>query len=139
MKKENCFYCTKNHELSDLMIKICDFENSTLYLFKDQRYPGRCVLAFHDHREELFELSEEEQKVFFKSLSEVASVLKKIFHADKINYAIYGDLVSHFHVHMVPKKKDGPEWGIPFTDMKEKIYLTDEEYQSRIKLIKSSL
>ena len=66
MKKENCFYCTKNHELSDLMIKICDFENSTLYLFKDQRYPGRCVLAFHDHREELFELSEEEQKVFFK-------------------------------------------------------------------------
>ena len=60
MKKENCFYCTKNHELSDLMIKICDFENSTLYLFKDQRYPGRCVLAFHDHREELFELSEEE-------------------------------------------------------------------------------
>ena len=39
----------------------------------------------------------------------------------------------------VPKKKDGPEWGIPFTDMKEKIYLTDEEYQSRIKLIKSSL
>ena len=96
MKKENCFYCTKNHELSDLMIKICDFENSTLYLFKDQRYAGRCVLAFHDHREELFELSEEEQKVFFKSLSKVASVLKKIFHADKINYAIYGDLVSHF-------------------------------------------
>ena len=120
MKKENCFYCTKNHELSDLMIKICDFENSTLYLFKDQRYPGRCVLAFHDHRE-------------------VASVLKKIFHADKINYAIYGDLVSHFHVHIVPKKKDGPEWGIPFTDMKEKIYLTNEEYLSRIKLIKSSL
>ena len=111
MKKENCFYCTKNHELS----------------------------AFHDHREELFELSEEEQKVFFKSLSEVASVLKKIFHADKINYAIYGDLVSHFHVHIVPKKKDGPEWGIPFTDTKEKIYLTNEEYLSRIKLIKSSL
>lgn len=24
----------KNHELSDLMIKICDFENSTLYLLK---------------------------------------------------------------------------------------------------------
>ena len=87
----------------------------------------------------VFGLSEEEQKVFFKSLSEVASVLKKIFHADKINYAIYGDLVSHFHVHIVPKKKDGPEWGIPFTDMKEKIYLTNEEYLSRIKLIKSSL
>lgn len=67
-----------------------------------------------------FELSEEETKSIFKSLSEVASVLKKIFHADKINYAIYGDLVSHFHVHIVPKKKDGPEWGIPFTDMKRK-------------------
>ena len=139
MKKENCFYCTKNHELSDLMIKICDFENSTLYLFKDQRYPGRCVLAFYEHCEELFELTEEEQKIFFKSLSKTASILKEIFHADKINYAIYGDLVSHFHVHIVPKKKNGPEWGIPFTDTKEKFYLSDKEYQSRIKLIKSSL
>lgn len=139
MKKNDCFYCTQNKELTDLMIKICDFDCAVLYLFKDQRYPGRCVLAFSDHREELFELSPEEQDAFTKKLSHVAKTLKELFHADKINYAVYGDLVSHFHVHIVPKKKGESEWGAPFTDVKEKILLTQEEYKKRIELIRTAL
>ena len=128
----------KLYIVSDDGFAILDENNNCrIYIYSDydnfiQNDKLKYLYSFSD-------FSEEEQKVFFKSLSEVASVLKKIFHADKINYAIYGDLVSHFHVHIVPKKKDGPEWGIPFTDMKEKIYLTNEEYLSRIKLIKSSL
>lgn len=139
MKEKNCFYCTKDQNLTSLMIKICDFEYATLYLFKDQRYAGRCVLAFSNHKEELFELSSEEQIAFTNSLSKVAKSLKELFHADKINYAIYGDLVSHFHVHIVPKTKNGPEWGIPFTDTKEKIYLSEAEYANRINDIKNAL
>ena len=43
---ENCFYCSKNEYLDNLMIKICDLEVSTLYLFKEQTYEGRCNVVF---------------------------------------------------------------------------------------------
>ena len=139
MKKNDCFYCTQNEALTNLMIKICNLDHSTLYLFKDQRYAGRCVLDFSNHKEELFELTEEEQISFTRALSKTAKTLKELFHADKINYAVYGDLVSHFHVHIVPKTKNGPEWGIPFTDTKDNVLLTDSEYKERIEKIRQAL
>ena len=47
----------------------------------------------------------------------------------KINYAIYGDLVSHFHVHVVPKQRDGLQWGGPFTDTLPKVTLGEGEFR----------
>ncbi len=32
----DCFYCVKDSRLTDLMIKVCDLEASTLYMFKEQ-------------------------------------------------------------------------------------------------------
>ena len=139
MNEKDCFYCTQDDRLKNLMIKICDMPCATLFLFRDQRYTGRGVLAFSAHKEELFELTQEEQNAFTHSLAKCACVLKNLFHADKINYAVYGDLVPHFHVHLVPKYKNGPEWGGPFTDTNTKILLKDNEYQDRINLIKDAL
>ena len=48
----------------------------------------------------------------------------------KINYAIYGDIVSHFHVHLVPKHRDGLQWGGPFTDTLPKVTLSAEEFKA---------
>ena len=126
MNTNDCFYCTKDERLQGLMIKICDMPCATFYLFKD-------------HKEEFFELTQEERSIFSESMATCARVLKDLFHADKINYAVYGDLVSHFHVHLVPKFKDGPEWGGPFTDTNPKTLLTDEAYDARIQLIKDAL
>ena len=36
--------------------------------------------------------------------------------------------MSHFHVHLVPKKRDELQWGGPFTDTLPKVFLRDEEY-----------
>ena len=43
-----------------------------------------------------------------------SEVLQVIFCPDKINYAIYGDIVNHFHMHIVPKYKDKKNWGSPY-------------------------
>ena len=139
MNQNNCFYCIKDERLSNLMIPVCAFSTSTLYLFKDQRYPGRCVLACDKHYNEIFELSYKERETIMQDLSKVSKALKLLFHADKINLAVYGDLVSHFHVHIVPKTRDGFEWGKPFSDEKEKHFLEDAEYQDRINKIKMAL
>ena len=44
------------------------------------------------------------------------------------NYAIYGDKVSHFHVHVVPKREGELQWGGPFTDDIEKVKLPEEVF-----------
>ena len=62
-----------------------------------------------------------------------------MFHPDKINYATFGDLVPHVHVHMVPKYKDGLQWGAPFDDSVPKKLLTEEEYNEMIEKIRSAL
>ena len=57
MSNENtCFYCEKDERLTDLMLEICKLKVSTLYLFKEQTYKGRCVVAYKGHINELYEL-----------------------------------------------------------------------------------
>ena len=68
--------------------------------------------------------------VFFAEVSLVAHAIANYTKADKINYAIYGDIVSHFHVHLVPKHRDGLQWGGPFTDTLPKVTLSAEEFKA---------
>ena len=45
-ERDNCLYCRNKAVLDELMIKICDLDVSTLYLFREQTHKGRCVVAF---------------------------------------------------------------------------------------------
>jgi len=73
---ENCFYCSKNEDLDSLMIKICDLEVSTLYLFKEQTYKGRCNVVFKEHKSEITELTEEETVAFMNDVRRVAKAIQ---------------------------------------------------------------
>ena len=50
----NCFYCENGEKLNSLMIEICKLPCSTVYLNRDQKHPGRCVVTFKDHKTEYF-------------------------------------------------------------------------------------
>ncbi len=135
-----CFYCAKDSRLSDLMIPIAPLQVSTLYLFKEQTYQGRCIVALNDHVKELFLLDSDSQKLFTEDLAKAAKALNDTFAPDKINYAAYGDKVTHLHFHLVPKYENGPQWGQVFDMMPaEKILLADSEYQILIERIKGRL
>lgn len=126
----SCFYCEKDQRLLDLMLPLAELTWSNVYLFRDQKHPGRCVVALKEHKDELFQLSPQQRDGFFAEVSAVAQAISEYTKADKINYAIYGDLVSHFHVHLVPKHRDGLQWGGPFTDNLPKEMLSDQEYET---------
>ena len=111
---KDCFYCEKDDRLQDLMIKIEELQISDFYLNRDQTHPGRCILAFNQHKKEVFELTSSELHRFMEDLSIAAKALQEAFAPDKINYAIFGDIVSHLHVHLVPKYKNGENWGEAF-------------------------
>ena len=139
MKDQNCGYCMKDSHLDPFGIYICDLDASVLVLFKEQSHPGRCIVAYKDHVGEMVELSDEERNAFFADVNRVAKAIHAAFHPDKINYGSYGDTSGHMHFHLVPKYKDGPEWGGVFQMDPKQTYLSQEEYAEMIAKIKANL
>lgn len=136
----NCFYCVKDNRLTDIMIPICELDASILYLFKEQTYKGRCLVAYKEHKSELFHLTDEERDLFMKDVARTAAAIEKAFSADKINYGAYADKMTHLHYHIVPKYENGPSWGGTFEMMPEpKVLLSDEEYAEIIAKVKENL
>ncbi|MBC2849887.1 HIT family protein [Cetobacterium sp. 8H] len=131
----DCIYCSKDKNLKELMSEICKLEGSILYLFRDQKHLGRCVLAYKYHATELFEIPRYNYEIYMKELKFVANKLKELFNCDKVNYAVYGDLINHVHFHIVPKYKDGIQWGEPFSDKINPKFLKDEEFEKIKNLI----
>lgn len=135
-----CFYCEKDQRLDDLMIEICQLEVSTLYLFKEQTYRGRCLVAYKGHVNELFELQDKELEAYIKDVAKAAAAMKKAFSPNKINYGAYSDKLPHLHFHLVPKYQDGPSWGSTFEMMPTpKVAFSDAEYSELIEKIKRNL
>lgn len=85
-------------------------------------------------------MSEAERCVFFNDVAHVALVLTELFHAEKINYSIWGDKVNHTHVHLVPKMQQQSEWGKPFLhDPDHPVHVDEDTFQKRIVMLREAL
>jgi diadenosine tetraphosphate (Ap4A) HIT family hydrolase len=136
----DCFYCQRDRRLDDLMVEITPLPASTLYLFKEQTYRGRCVVAYRAHVNELFELSESDLHAFMQDVARAAAAIKAAVGAAKINYGAYSDKLPHLHMHLVPKFPEGPSWGAPFEMMPaNKQFLSADDTAELIHAIRSKL
>lgn len=138
-KDVNCAYCMEGELVAKFGIKICDLATSKLYLFKEQSHKGRVIVAHNYHVGDMTLLSSEERDAFFADVSKVSKALQAAFHPEKVNYGAYGDTGHHLHFHLVPKYKEGFEWGGVFAMNPDKTYLTEEEYEAVINEIKKHL
>ncbi|AXI10910.1 HIT domain-containing protein [Oceanobacillus sp. 143] len=136
---KDCMYCMEDERRDDLMIEIGKLDVSTVFLFKEQTYAGRCNVVYKDHVKELFDLDQDELAAFMNDVKKVATAVDKAFHPDKINYGAYGDTLHHLHMHVVPKYEGKENWGSTFEMNLGKTYLSDEEYEEVIKKIKENL
>lgn len=122
------------------MIEIAQLSASTLYLFREQTHRGRCVVAYRDHVNELFELSDAELALFMKDVARAARAIKTACNPKKINYGAYSDKLPHLHMHLVPKYEGGTAWGTTFEMMPaNKKLLTDAECADVIAAIRKAL
>ncbi|WP_423802187.1 HIT family protein [Neobacillus sp. SAB-20_R2A] len=136
---KDCMYCMEDERIDNLMIKIANLGVSTVFLFKEQTYKGRCNVVYKDHVKELFELSDQELSLFMNDVKRVAAAIDRAFQPNKINYGAYGDTLHHLHLHVVPKYEGEDNWGSTFVMNPGKVYLTDKEYSDMIKKIKANL
>lgn len=136
---QQCLYCTNNETLQQLMIPIADLRVSRAFLFKEQTYRGRCLVAYNGHVNDLNELSDEERNLFMADVVQVTRAMQKAFNPEKINYGAYSDKLCHLHFHLAPKYVDGPDYGGTFQMNPGKTYLSDEEYSEMIAAVKAAL
>ena len=136
---KECLYCTNNETLHNLMIEFATLRVSRAFLFKEQTYRGRCLVAYNGHVNDLNELSDDERNDFMADVAQVTRAMQKAFNPEKINYGAYSDKLSHLHFHLAPKYVDGPDYGGTFQMNPGKVYLTDAEYQEMIEKIKAVL
>lgn len=135
----NCSYCAEGELVAQFGIKICELNASKVYLFKEQSHKGRCIVASKHHVSEIIELSEEERNAFLADVCRVAQAIHAAFHPVKVNYGAYGDTGHHLHFHLVPKYRDGFEWGGTFAMDPKRVTLSDAEYDALIEAIKAHL
>ena len=128
----NCAYCMEGDLVAAFGIKICELETSKLYLFKEQSHPGRVIVAHKKHVGDMTELTDEERNAYFADIAKVSRALQRAFKPQKINYGAYGDTGRHLHFHLVPKYKDGFEWGGVFAMNPGEKTLSEPEYQKMI-------
>ncbi len=111
---KDCLYCTNNETLKSLMLPIAELSVSRAFLFKEQTYRGRCLVAYNGHVNDLNELSDAERDAFMADVARVTRAMQRVFNPEKINYGAYSDKLSHLHFHLAPKYVDGPDYGGTF-------------------------
>lgn len=135
-----CMYCNPDERQSALMFKICDLSVSELFFFKEQSHPGRCIVAYKHHAQEIFDMPAADQAALIADVARAAKAITTVYGCDKINYGAFGDRKpSHLHMHLVPKYEDQFEWGNVFAMNPQAVYLSDAEYQAAIDKIKQAL
>lgn len=121
------------------MLPIANLRVSRAFLFKEQTYHGRCLVAYNGHVNDLNELSDDERNAFMADVAKVTRAMQRVFNPEKINYGAYSDKLSHLHFHLAPKYVDGPDYGGTFRMNPGEVYLTDAEYTGMIQALRQAL
>ena len=136
---KECLYCTNNETLHNLMIPIADLSVSRAFLFKEQTYRGRCLVAYNGHVNDLNELDDEQRNAFMADVARVTRAMQRVFNPEKSNYGAYSDKLSHLHFHLAPKYVGGPDYGGTFRMNPGEVYLSDKEYEEMVNAIREAL
>jgi ATP adenylyltransferase len=112
-----CPLCPPRPASSPHALEIAPLSISTLYLNRDQRFRGYCLLTFDArHATGLEELSPGEYSAFMADLRRAAQAVRAATQPDHMNYECLGNSNPHLHWHLVPRYRDDARWGNPIWD-----------------------
>jgi diadenosine tetraphosphate (Ap4A) HIT family hydrolase len=76
---------------------------STVGLYDDARFPGRLLVVYRNHVEDLSQLNSAELLGYMQELQLLMKVLQKVTGSERVNLAILGNAVPHVHAHLIPR------------------------------------
>lgn len=142
-----CRICAPRPAADHDKFEIAPLRASTLYLKRDQRFRGYCVLIFDPrHATDLTQLSPDEYEAFMLDLRQAAGALRKALRPDHVNLECLGNGAPHLHWHLFPRYEGDLRWGKPVWAEwqpgefdKGTLVLPDEEYQSLVESIRAAV
>lgn len=119
--------------------RIADLGVSTLYLKRDQRYRGACVLVYSaGHVASIDRLAAEAFDAAMRDLHRAARAVVATVSPDHVNYLCLGNVVPHVHWHIVPRYRDDGRWGRAIGEEPE-VRLPDAEADALVASIRRAL
>ena len=111
-------YCTEDDRLQKVMVKIKELEYTKIYLWKDNKYPGRCIVAWKEHVVGLNNLDAAQRRSLMQEVFAVHDAIIAACDADNVQIGYYSD-DKHIHLSVVPKHQSEPDWGRWFEPVRE--------------------
>jgi diadenosine tetraphosphate (Ap4A) HIT family hydrolase len=84
-------------------LPIATLRVATLALYDDARFPGRAVLVLDEHATLLEDLPLATARDLALDVRQAALAIRAASGATRINYAAFGNVVPHVHVHLIPR------------------------------------
>ncbi|WP_434986848.1 HIT domain-containing protein [Vreelandella zhaodongensis] len=92
---------------------LCDLPLCSALMMNDARYPWVVLVPKAASVSEVFELNQDDQAQLWREAAALGATMKEAFHADKINIATLGNVVSQLHIHVVARYQDDASWPAP--------------------------
>ncbi len=121
------FELDKTLEKDTIFVK--DLTLCQLLLVNNAFYPWLILVPKRENITEIFELKEADQILLSKEINQISLISKKIFKADKINIAAFGNVVSQLHIHIIVRYKNDRVFPDPVWFDKEKIEYKNNEIE----------
>ncbi len=142
VRGENCPICARIQSaepVDEFAFVVANLRLSRLYLSKNRFVRGYCTLVCAKHVREPYELTAEEQVLFFGDMMHAGQALERAFNPVKMNFQLLGNQVPHLHAHLVPRYYGDPAPSRPIDPGAQVITLTAQEYEERIRVILTAL
>jgi diadenosine tetraphosphate (Ap4A) HIT family hydrolase len=103
----------------ELWLPLVRLDVSTLGLYNDARFPGRSILALHEHYDDLGDVEPDLLARFILDVRRSGRAIKTAARADRMNYAVLGNVEPHVHFHLIPRVRandsvpNRPPWEHP--------------------------
>ena len=130
-------------ELHPQLEKDCiflgQFELCTLLLMNDSNYPWFILVPEREELREIYELDDDDQKLFMKESGFLSRILKHYFHADKINIAALGNVVPQLHIHHIARYTDDIAWPAPIWGANPSVPYTEDQLEKILDVINKAM
>lgn len=104
-------------ELDPRLLNDCEvlgkFKLCHVLLMRDANYPWVVLVPDRENKTEIFELSENDQKLLNIESNTLLKYLNNTFNADKMNVAALGNVVPQLHIHHIVRYKTDIAWPAP--------------------------
>lgn len=120
-------------------LKLFDLDVATVYLYKEQTYKGRMLLVDREKSKGIYKIPSLVRDTFFNDMTRTMKALNAAFSPDAIDCAYLGDITLETHMHIIPKYKNGTDWGQNFEIDPGKYYPSPEEMEEIAEKIRAKL